>query len=393
MTIPLHGHINPMLGLVKGLTAKGHSVSVFSTPDFKKSIEEAGGIFKTIDVFDYVSRFSPDIGKDPLKISELILNLTEENIDEIISTLSREKSDLVLHDGFCLWAKVAARALGIPAVSVITTIVFVPALLSAFPGIAWEQIRHALTHLGKTLALTKRYDTLLNKFAIKKSSIFDLFINEEHLNVVFTSRYFQPKGEIIGKNFFFIGPSLSARTQLQKEKYEFKTKQPLVYISLGTIFNNDPQFYHICIEALEKAPFNVIISIGKAMDIKVFSGLPDNVLIRSHVNQISLLEEADVFVSHGGMNSVNESMNYGVPMILFPAVQEQMINSLRVQQLGAGKVMQRIGLTKDDIYKAITTIINDSSFKKNAERVQKSLRDAGGVEAIIPVIEKLGYHI
>lgn len=388
MTIPLHGHINPMLGLVKELAAKGHTIFVYSTLEFKKAIETAGGTFKSNNLFDYTERFSPDIGKDALKITELLLNVTEESIDEVIELLSKQKADLVLHDGFCLWAKVAARALDIPAVSVITTVVFTPALLSAFPAIAWDQLKHIFTHFGKTMALTKRYDNLLAKFAIKKTSIFDLFINQEKLNIVFTSRYFQPRGSQIGKEFMFIGPSLSGRSYLSEEKLDFKTEQPLVYVSLGTIFNNDPQFYHICIDALANKPYNVLISIGKAMDVKVFSGLPENIRVKSHVNQISVLEKAAVFVSHGGMNSVSESMYYGVPMVLFPAVQEQLINSSRVQQLGAGKVMQRIDLTKEDIERVVTKIVTNESFKRNALEVQKSLKDAVGVTVAANKIEE-----
>ena len=388
LTIPLHGHVNPMLGVVKGLVTKGHKVHVFSTEDFKEAIIGAGAIFKSAAGFKYVERFSPDIGKDPIKISELLIDMTEEQIDEVISLMGKEKADLVIHDGFCLWAKVAARALGIPAVSVITTIVFAPALLLSFPAIAWTQLSHLMVNFGEFWKVFQRYNRLNQKFAIKNDSVFDLFINEEKLNIVFTSRYFQPKADSIGKSFLFIGPSLSGRNS-EKEKYSFKKEQPLVYISLGTIFNNDPQFYHICIAALTDKPYNVIISVGKATDVKVFSNLPENIQVRNHVNQISVLQEAALFVSHGGMNSVNESMYYGVPMVLFPAVQEQQINSERVQQLGAGKVLNRMDLTKEKLYKVISRIIEDAAFKKNATEVQRSLKEAVGIDAAVKKIEEL----
>jgi MGT family glycosyltransferase len=182
---------------------------------------------------------------------------------------------------------------------------------------------------------------------------------------------------------------LAGRSHLEKELLDFKTNQPLIYISLGTIFNNDPQFYHICVDAFTNCPYNVLISIGKAMDSKVFGKTPENIRIRSHVNQISVLQHAEVFVSHGGMNSVNESMYYGVPMVLFPAVQEQLVNSLRVQQLGAGKVMKRIDLTKEALHRVVTGILQNPSFKKNATEVQKSLQEAAGIKAAVKKIEEL----
>jgi UDP:flavonoid glycosyltransferase YjiC (YdhE family) len=81
-------------------------------------------------------------------------------------------------------------------------------------------------------------------------------------------------------------------------------------------------------------------------------------------------------------------MYYGVPMVLFPAVQEQLINSSRVQQLGAGKVMKRLDLTKEDIEKVVAKIINDESYKRNALEVQKSLKDAVGVTVAAKKIEE-----
>lgn len=389
VTIPLQGHMNPMLGVVKGLARQGHTISVYSTPEFKKAIEEAGGVFKHAEGFQYLERFTPDVARDVLKITELILDMAEDQVDNVIEIMNREKADLVIHDGYCLWAKIAAHSLGIPAVSVITTIVFAPALLTSFIGVVWEQLAHVLSHPGTFWALLQRYNRLNRTFGIKSPSIFDMFVNEERLNIVFTSRYFQPKSRAIPKSYLFIGPSLSARTHLDEEKLDFPHKNPLIYISLGTIFNNDPQFYHICIDAFAHTPYNVLISVGKATDLKIFTGLPENIRVRTHVNQISVLKQAAVFVSHGGMNSVNESMYHGVPMVLFPAIQEQLINSLRVQQLGAGKVMQRQGLTKEILHRVVVKAITDDAYRKNAAEVQKSLRDAVGIPAAVKKMEEL----
>ncbi len=50
--------------------------------------------------------------------------------------------------------------------------------------------------------------------------------------------------------------------------------------------------------------------------------------------------KTDVFVTHSGMNSVNESLYYGVPMVLFPQHSEQRMVANRVVHLGAGIMLK-----------------------------------------------------
>ncbi len=45
-----------------------------------------------------------------------------------------------------------------------------------------------------------------------------------------------------------------------------KNQRPLVYISLGTVVSNKPDFYKKCIEALRNENVDVIISCGRVVD-------------------------------------------------------------------------------------------------------------------------------
>lgn len=52
---------------------------------------------------------------------------------------------------------------------------------------------------------------------------------------------------------------------------------------------------------------------------------------------LEMLKMADVFVTHGGMNSVSESLVYGTPMVVIPFIADQPVNARCVENLGAGK--------------------------------------------------------
>ena len=104
----------------------------------------------------------------------------------------------------------------------------------------------------------------------------------------------------------------------------------------------------------------------------------ENISVFSHVDQIAVLQQADVFVSHCGMNSVSESLYFGVPLIMLPQTSEQGGVSERVKQLGAG-----IKLDKTDapsILEAINEIFMDSTYKQNATSISESFKRCSGAK-------------
>lgn len=88
--------------------------------------------------------------------------------------------------------------------------------------------------------------------------------------------------------------------------------------------------------------FDVIMSVGESTDISSLGEIPENFEIKNKVEQIKVLQNTDVFITHSGMNSVNESLYYGVPMVLFPQHQEQRMVAERVVTLGAGVYLKMI---------------------------------------------------
>lgn len=96
-----------------------------------------------------------------------------------------------------------------------------------------------------------------------------------------------------------------------------------IYISLGTVNNQNKAFFQNCIKALKDIEMNVIMSVGTIVDVASLGDIPANFRVEQSVEQIEVLQQVDMFLTYCGMNSVNESLYYGVPMILFPQTNEQ----------------------------------------------------------------------
>lgn len=82
------------------------------------------------------------------------------------------------------------------------------------------------------------------------------------------------------------------------------------------------------------------MSVGKDTRVTDLGDIPNNFKVYNTVNQIEVLQNTDVFITHCGMNSVNESLYYGVPMVLFPKHSEQKLVADRTAKLGAGVLLK-----------------------------------------------------
>ena len=147
---------------------------------------------------------------------------------------------------------------------------------------------------------------------------------------------------------------------------------------MGTVNNDMMPFYKACISAFKNTDYQVIMSVGNLVSIEDFGELPENISVFSHVDQIAVLKEADVFVSHSGMNSVNESLYFEVPLVMLPQTTEQKGVAERVLELGAGiKLDKQDG---DSLLSAVNQILIDSTYKKNAEKIAEGFRNCSGAK-------------
>ena len=176
----------------------------------------------------------------------------------------------------------------------------------------------------------------LKPYGYQVESTISLLQNDNSTDtVVYTSRDLQPCAASFSDHYAFVGPSVFSDLTPNKQK-----ERPLVYISLGTVINDRPDFYHKCIQALGNMNADVIISCGRYMDKSLLGELPANVQAFAYVDQLEVLSRADVFITHCGMNSVSESLYMAAPMILYSQTNEQRAVARRVEEKGAGLLLR-----------------------------------------------------
>ena len=377
--IPAHGHTNPTLGLVKALTESGHSIYYFSFEMFREKIENAGAIFISCDEYDFEmddKENADRVGKDQAFAVELLVSSTLALDKMVTQKITEIQPDVIVADSVAYWGKLAAMKHGIPYISSTTTFAFNRYSAKYMKRGIFETLKMLLS-MPKVNKQIKRLQE--NGYPVK--GILDIVQNDNSTNtIVYTSKYFQPYSDTFSEKYHFIGPSIRPIQDVFEKKAE-KT----VYISMGTI-NQNKEFYRNCINVLGKTDYQVILSMGTNTDH--FDTVPDNIEIYESVDQIAVLNIADAFITHCGMNSASEGLYFGVPLILFPQTPEQDAVARRAEELGAGLRLPGIG--EDDILTAVTRVISEKNFKQSALKISESFKNSGGIQEAVAFIERVG---
>lgn len=371
--IPAHGHTNPTLGVVRELVSIGHEVLYYSYNMMKEKIENAGAKFVSCDDYDMEQKLSPKdstrIGKDLVFSTKILVDTTLALDDMVCKQMTELKPDCIVADSMAIWGKCVALKFGIPFVSSTTTFAFNRYSAKIIKQ-SLGQILNMIFSMGKIQKDIMRLQS--KNYPI--NNLLDIIKNDDNTDtIVYTSPEFQPCSETFSDKYAFVGPSIRPVTS-----EIVKTHKKLIYISMGTVINDNMTFYHNCIKALADTDFQVIMSVGNLVDISEFEELPQNIAVYRTVDQIAVLSKADIFISHCGMNSVNESLYYAVPLIMFAQTPEQCGVANRVNQLKAGIILKKN--TVKNIKNAVEILINNDEYRKNAQAISEGFKKCSGAK-------------
>jgi MGT family glycosyltransferase len=377
-SFPAHGHINPTLPVVRELAARGQHVCYFGTPHFARAIAETGAEFHP-----YTGRIRmPERGPGPFaQLSTTLETLLEfccAVLDGHLDAVRKLRPTHVMFDSFAPWGRMVARLLGLPAIASVPSILInrdIDARYGAGPERPPEDPR--LTPQWCARFRAQCHARLLGYRLPEPLAPPELLQTYGELNLVYTSRLFQPLAEFFDRRRFqFVGPCCDFRPGAPPFPFERLDDRPLVLISLGTVYGRQPHFLHRCTAELANGPWQVAFSTGG--DPSLADGAPRNFIVRESLPQVDILRRAAAFVTHGGMNSVQEALYYGVPMVMVPQAADQFWISARTAELGAATVLDPSRPQPGSIRAAVTQVLSGSAFALAAARVSESLHAAGG---------------
>ena len=362
VNLPYARHTNPSLGLVRCLVAAGHEVDYIQAEAFRERVEASGARFVPYD--------------EPPQ--SLVPALNEvRNWGAAYRTVRRigANYDCLIYELLFFPGKALATELGIPSYRLIST---------------FALNRHLLRVLGQTggpyltaLFRSERLCTALSslflpKFSLREKNLAEDLVREAppH-NFIYTLREFQPEEACFPEsNYHFVGPAVDDRAE---EPFSFeKSGNPIVYISFGTLIHADKRFWKKLIAAFAGKRVEVVCSVGSEKRVRALGDLPPNVRVFAKVPQLTLLCRAALFVTHGGMNSVNEALYYGVPMIVLPFGLDQPLVGRELQRRKLGRVIVPRELTAAQLWQTAKELLRDPEAREARLAIKRKARASGG---------------
>jgi MGT family glycosyltransferase len=378
--IPYYGHMNATPPLVAELTRRGDHISYYSSEAFRPAIEQAGATFRGIDTFINERTVADE---NLVRFSNTLIQITQAILPGLLDEMKADPPDYILHDSLCVWGWAVAQHLRIPAIASITTLArphnalqreIVAKIVPALPS-SLRMLVEGRSALRQFNAAAKQ---LRQTYHIPRIGLADAFNNLGDLNIVYSIRELQSWPNTFDDRFTFVGPCLDDRVETTEFPFEQLGDEPLIYISLGTVFNAKADFYRLCFQAFADSRYRVVLSVGSRTDLGAIGAIPGNFIVRPFVPQLAVLRRAALFVTHGGMNSVNEGLWEGVPLLLIPQAADQFFIAPRVQEIGAGRMFAPRQVTADRLRRAADELLGNPAYRQRCAQLEASLRHAGG---------------
>lgn len=378
--IPAVGHVNPALPLVRALVARGDRVVCFNTSEYRAKLEQTGAEFRAYDLtYDFVP---PQETLAPFRVMSLILDEGVRVIRRHLDETRALQADLILYDSMCPWGKQIARLVQVRAVC--SCAIMYAGLINLRDWPRDTSLSRGMMNSPVRVARDiARYQwhafRLWRSLGVGSPLFINFFSNPGDMTLLYTSRLFQIGGERFDDTFKFVGATIEPRHDAAPFPFEWLGDAPLIYISLGTIFNDRPDFFRACIEAFGNTRYRVVMAVGKRVRAEDFGVLPENMRAEEYVPQLELLPRTAVFITHGGMNSVSEAAWFGTPMLVAPQVGDQVFIAHQVVKLGAGEPIDSHHMTANELRGGAERVMQNARYRENSKKIGDSFRAAGGV--------------
>lgn len=336
--MPEEGHFQRLRPLISGVVSRDFAAYVFTHRRFERHVERAGGTF--VDLFEKYPLERAD--SESLPVPCRFVSFAGCYAEEILHDLEEIQPSLVIYDTFAVIGRVVATRLGIPYVNVCAGHNVDPGrflrLLRSDPRVAISPgCLRAVEILRERYGL---HDASPFSYVSGLSPFLNVYCEPPAYLTEADRRVFEPVA------FYGSLPSIEEmqanRRAGEPSPFGSDATRTKVYISFGSVV-----WRYYAAEALAALKsmsesfasmenVRAVISLGGAeVGAEALCALTKpNVSVAGYVDQRRILQDADVFVTHNGLNSTHEAIFNGVPMISYPFFWDQPALAEKCRQFG-----------------------------------------------------------
>lgn len=383
--IPGTGPLNPLLPVSSALQDRGHQVAFCSAPRLRPDVEQHGLTFfaagmdwHTSDP-DYIDalcaaagglEFPPLVGMERLAwvVSRLLIGgAARRMLPDVVAIAQQWQADLVVRQSLEFSGCTAAEYLGLPHASV-------------------ADAANSALDLRRTVA--EPLGMLRADLGLPADPDGDMVYR--HLHLCFTPPRFDGPGAVFPATARFFRHTNPHAPRPEPVAWpQLPPGPPTALVSMGTVFHRTPGIYEAVIEALRDEPLNIVVALGFDQDPSRLGPQPENMLIERYLPLPEVLAGCDVFITHGGFNSVKESLSAGTPMVVIPISADQPYSAQRCTALGVAMAVGPEERTPSRIRQAVRTVLSDPAFTRRARQMQADMAALPDLGHAVDLLEAL----
>jgi UDP:flavonoid glycosyltransferase YjiC (YdhE family) len=418
VSLPLLGHTNQMIAMATELVQRGYQVRFVISESAKNWVSKTGAEFipwqiksnektnnnnhKTEDFWKDISQEKSTLRGEQMMLKRLISSY-RPMYENLIPIFNKYQPDLLIIDRAAIPAMDLAQKMNIPYI-----------IQSRFLGNfvkTNDQYPRFGTSYSITMNVWQRFfnfirPTLLIPYlaptAIKLNKIRQECAGNKKLDDPFDK-----KPIIVGTDFAFeisrplppwvkmVGPILpktpepidSSLSQWLEDDPEGKG---IIYVAFGTLANIEQWQCQELVAGLEKTGLKVLWSLPKQQQ-NILTNLPSSFRVEDFVPQQAVLSHPNVrvFVSHCGMNSINEALYSAKPILALPFFGDQHYNAARIVDIGVGLKLNKQKFNRSQVIEKINTLLMSSTYTEVANRISVILKNTGGLNKAADIVEKM----
>jgi MGT family glycosyltransferase len=399
---PVAGHLNPFYALAHELQSRGHRVTFFQIPDLEAEICAEGIDYSPIGGSDHPLGSLPDSlaqlgnrsGIGALRFTvRAIQKSTEMICRDAPGAVKSAHIDVLLVDQTEPAGGSVAEHLEVPFITICNALALnrEAAVPPPFTGWAyrddrWGRLRNWLGNAISDQVLAPIRETLARHRARWKLPVHQNSAEtfSTLLQISQQPREFDFPRRALAGCFHYVGPLRHPRRRQPEFPWEWLDGRRLIYASLGSLQNKTPGLFQCFAEACRGMDVQMVIA---GADERLLGPLPENVRAVSYAPQQELLQQASLTLTHGGLNTVLDSLACGVPLIVLPITYEQPAIAQRVRWVGAGESIRPFGLHPTLLRDRINKLLGDDAYANEAKKIADAIRKAGGVKRAGDLIE------
>ena len=410
VSMPLMGHLNPMIALARKLKACGHQVVFLGFPDIGPIVRAAD-----LDFIPCAEKEYPEGSIDKLygpvsKLSGLEVSrwtIREASTAHFTAAAEHLPQKLVENDVEAMvidiihsFIELVPMSMGIPYAHIwnVLHVDFTGATPPCFfdwphettpEGLARniEGVRAAVEIFAPVKQLAMAYAKKIGlkvDWSVPGATVSKLAV------VTQTPKEFDFPGTPWPPQFHYAGPFVDndGRDPVAFA-WEKLNGKPLIYASLGTLVNGLDRIYRTILEAAQRLPeFQLVLSVGKNIDLEDLRPIPSNAIVVRKAPQIELLKRADLCITHAGLNTALESLAQGVPMVAVPIAYDQPGVAARISYHGVGEFLEIDNLTVGHLFELIQKVLANPGYRDKARYFQKVIAETQGLDLAADLVER-----